>query len=44
MDHSMQTGRLAAQNILGANHDLQKIKAEPEFLAEEKEVAAELFL
>jgi len=36
MDHSMLTGILAAQNILGANHDLWKTNEEAEYLEEDK--------
>ena len=36
MDHSMLMGMLAAQNILGANHDLWKINEESEYLEEDK--------
>ena len=36
MDHSMLMGMLAAQNILGANHDLWKINEEREYLEEDK--------
>jgi hypothetical protein len=36
MDHSMLMGMLAAQNILGANHDLWKINEEGEYLEEDK--------
>jgi protoporphyrinogen oxidase len=36
MDHSMHTGILAAENILGANHDLWKMNDEGEYLEEDK--------
>ena len=36
MDHSMATGMLAAQNILGANHDLWEVNEEDEYLEEDK--------
>ena len=40
MDHSMHTGMLAAQNILGARHDLWEITEEEEYLEEEKKAKA----
>jgi protoporphyrinogen oxidase len=30
-DHSVETGLLAAQNVLGANHDLDQVNAAPEY-------------
>jgi protoporphyrinogen oxidase len=40
MDHSVQSGILAAQNIKGANHDLWEINEEGEYLEEDKEAKA----
>ena len=37
MDHSMQTGIMAAQNVMGANHDLWNINDESEYHEEEKQ-------
>jgi hypothetical protein len=37
-DHSMLTAMLAAENILGANHDLWKVNVEQEYHEEIKEV------
>ena len=37
MDHSMQTGIMAAQNVMGANHDLWSINDESEYYEEEKQ-------
>ncbi len=34
MDHSMHTGMLAVQNMLGANHDLWHVNEEQEYLEE----------
>ena len=34
MDHSMLTGMLAAENVLGGNHDLWKLNEEPQYLEE----------
>jgi protoporphyrinogen oxidase len=36
MDHSMQTGKLAAKNILAANYDLWEVNEEQEYLEEDK--------
>jgi len=36
MDQSMYVGMLAAQNVLGANHDLWKVNEEKEYLEETK--------
>lgn len=36
MDHSMQAGIQAAQNILGSSHNLWEIEEEPTYLEEEK--------
>jgi hypothetical protein len=38
MDHSMLTGMLAAENILGATHDLWEVNEEEEYLEEDKKV------
>jgi protoporphyrinogen oxidase len=35
MDHSMQTGKLAAQNILGTNHNLWEVNEDQEYLEED---------
>ena len=48
-DHSMLTAMLAAENILGANHDLWKVNVEQEYHEEvredtEREIATEKFL
>jgi protoporphyrinogen oxidase len=40
MDHSMITGMLAAENVLGSSHDLWSVNEEEEYLEEQK--AAEL--
>jgi len=40
MDHSMQTGILAAENILGANHDIWQVNEEEEYLEEDRKVEA----
>ncbi len=40
MDHSMRTGILAVQNILGANHDLWEASEEEGYLEEAKEAKA----
>jgi protoporphyrinogen oxidase len=40
MDHSMITGMLAAENVLGSSHDLWLVNEEEEYLEEQK--AAEL--
>ena len=40
MDHSMQTGILAAQNISGADHDLWSINEEEEYLEEDRKVSS----
>ncbi|MFO7554070.1 MAG: NAD(P)/FAD-dependent oxidoreductase [Desulfobacterales bacterium] len=37
MDHSMQTGIMAAQNVMGANYDLWRINEENEYIEEDKE-------
>jgi protoporphyrinogen oxidase len=42
MDHSMHTGMLAAQNLLGASHDLWKVGGQDEYLEEEKARAERL--
>ena len=39
MDHSMQTGILAAQNVLGADHDLWAVNEEAEYLEEDPSVS-----
>jgi protoporphyrinogen oxidase len=39
-DHSMMTAMCAAQNILGASHDLWAINTEPEYHEEKQESAA----
>jgi len=36
MDHSMQTGKLAAQNILGADHNLWEVNEKAEYHEEDK--------
>ena len=36
MDQSMHVGMLAAQNVLGANHDLWEVNEEKEYLEEKK--------
>ncbi|MBW2173255.1 MAG: NAD(P)/FAD-dependent oxidoreductase [Deltaproteobacteria bacterium] len=41
MDHSMITGMLAAQNALGANHDLWKVGEKEEYLEEDEKATAE---
>ena len=41
MDHSMQTGMLAAQNVLGASHNLWEVNEEKEYLEEDKGKKAE---
>jgi protoporphyrinogen oxidase len=38
MDHSMQTGILAAQNCCGANHDLWAVNEEKNYLEEDRQV------
>jgi hypothetical protein len=42
MDHSMHTGMLAAQNLLGASHDLWEVGGQDEYLEEEKARAERL--
>lgn len=42
MDQSMLVGMLAAQNVLGANHDLWEVNEEKEYL-EEKKIKAKPF-
>ncbi len=37
MDHSILTGLLAADNVLGADHDLWQINADDEYLEEKRE-------
>ena len=45
MDHSMRTGMLAVQNLLGADHDLWEANEEGGYLEEDKEAGAgNLFL
>ncbi len=39
MDHSMQTGILAARNVLGADHDLWAVNEEAEYLEEDASVS-----
>jgi protoporphyrinogen oxidase len=39
MDHSMQTGILAARNALGADHDLWSVNEEAEYLEEDASVS-----
>ena len=39
MDHSMQTGILAARNALGENHDLWAVNEEAEYLEEDPSVS-----
>ena len=39
MDHSMQTGILAAQNVSGADHDLWSVNEEEEYLEEDRKVS-----
>ena len=34
MDHSMQTGKLAVENVFGANHNLWEVNEEEEYLEE----------
>jgi len=41
MDHSMQTGILAAENCLGANHNLWAVNKSDEYLEEDKRAAAD---
>lgn len=41
MDHSMLTGMLAAENIIGKNHDLWEITEEPGYLEEDKKMRDE---
>jgi hypothetical protein len=41
MDHSMLTGMLAAENVLGAKHDLWEVNEEEEYLEEDKKVRDE---
>ncbi len=36
MDHSMQTGLLAAENLCGAEHDLWRVNDEDEYLEEDR--------
>jgi len=38
MDHSMITGMLAAENVLGSSHDLWSVNEEEEYLEEQKAV------
>ena len=38
MDHSMQTGILAAQNCCGANHNLWAVNEEKSYLEEDRQV------
>ena len=38
MDHSMITGMLAAENVLGSTHDLWRVNEEEEYLEEQKAV------
>jgi protoporphyrinogen oxidase len=40
MDHSMQTGMLAVQNILGAHHDLWEVNEGEEYLEGDKKAQA----
>jgi protoporphyrinogen oxidase len=35
MDHSMYTGMLAAENVMGATHDIWQVNAEEEYLEED---------
>jgi protoporphyrinogen oxidase len=42
MDHSMFTGMLAAQNLLGSNHDLWAVNEEAEYLEADKKTKTEL--
>jgi hypothetical protein len=41
MDHSMPTGMLAAENILGAKHSIWDVNEEEEYLEEDKRVRAD---